>query len=416
MTAHGQAASVASSVSGVKIMEHLNNLVNIGEHRRSGTDEGERAFKYIAGQLKAAGLQPQIEKYPFRFFQVKKAGLQNKGKTIDAFPLYYSGKTPSRGIISEVVFVESAKPEDFQKVNIRGKIVLAALKNGLGNKPDNLANAYKTAAVNGAIGMIIYLEDWLEDSLLAFNSEEYPWEMKMPSVFITRRSGHALRDEAAKGKLSLTLTLDAKIKNMEVKNIFAILKGQSEDIAIINAPYNSWFKSTVERAGTAGAIHLAEVYAGLPPNQRSKTLVFSFTSGHEHGFLGVKNFLKRHEKDILPAAKIFMNLGAGLAGKKFVIENGRLVETNSAEGRAAICSENDSVIESVKKSLAAEKIKYQLFTNLRIGEAREAHAYGIPNFALFSLNNYFHSPLDTIEKTNAALVEPAVRVYANILD
>ena len=73
------------------------------------------------------------------------------------------------------------------------------------------------------------------------------------------------------------------------------------------------------------------------------------------------------------------------------------------------------MIAAAKQAVAMEKLTAPIYTNLRLGESREAHAYGIPNFALFSLNPYFHSPQDTIEKTNADLVESAVRVYANLL-
>lgn len=410
----GQALGVESLVSGASVMKHLKSLVDAGEHRRSGTAEGERAFQFIVEKLKAAGLKPQIETFPFSYFDLRKVGVKIGERNIAAFPLFYSGTTRSRGTTSEVVFVDAAQPENFDGLNIRGKIVLAGLKNDLGNKPANLAAAYRAASVGGAVGMIIYLEDWLDDSLLAFNSEEYPGEMKMPAVFVARRDGRSMRDAVLKEKTSVTLTLNATVKSARLKNIVAVLRGQSDETVIINSPYNSWFKSAVERSGTAGAIHLAEVFSSLPIEKRPRTLVFSFTSGHEHGFLGVKDFLKKREKDLLPRTKLFMNLGAGLAAKKFIVENGKLIATTSIEGRAAVCSNHSNLIESVELALKQERIGYELFTNLRIGESREAHKYDIPNFALFSLNPYFHSQLDDIDKTDAEIIEPAIRAYARL--
>ena len=84
---------------------------------------------------------------------------------INSTGLYYSSLTPSEGITGELVFAGAGEDQDFEDVNVSGKIVL--LKTALARIffDDQVANAYK----EGAIGVILYNNEGYDDRYIDWN-------------------------------------------------------------------------------------------------------------------------------------------------------------------------------------------------------------------------------------------------------
>ena len=103
----------------------------------------------------------------------------------------------------------------------------------------------------------------------------------IPSLFVGKDVGAALRDAAKAGK-SARLTLQANWVDCMVPSVTAILPGESDEAMIIDTHTDG--QNFIEENGCVTLVQLARHFASLPPDKKLKrSLVFVGWPGHMSG-------------------------------------------------------------------------------------------------------------------------------------
>lgn len=252
---------------------------------------------------------------------------------LPCFPVPYTNWTAASGIEAPTAFVGEGSPEEFQPVDVRGRIAVvnmrfsdlpgAALKRGarfirdahqsIPDGPLHVANwlirnfpAYYEAHQRGAVGFIGLLVDAPTDSCDFY--VPYDGYLKgLSAVWIGREHAAQVRALAQSGQSARLLSTGAN-RLVNSHNVVGVIPGSgagdkagNENI-IITCHHDAPFASAVEDAsGLAVLLALAKAFAAAQGgrNQLRRDLVFVASSGHFHGGIGNRTFVERHAEGLL---------------------------------------------------------------------------------------------------------------------
>lgn len=130
----------------------------------------------------------------------------------------------------------------------------------------------------GARGAVLILTGSYDAVRGSFSPHQAPMSTPIPAFTVDRDAGASLRELAKAGRTA-RMTLNAPVQNSTMRNITAILPGQSEETIICTT--HSDGQNAIEENGGVALLALARHFASLPPGQRlTRTLVFSIWSAH----------------------------------------------------------------------------------------------------------------------------------------
>jgi len=406
-------------IKGSEIYTMLAEIMDIGQHRRTGTEDETKSLEFLDKKLRSFGLAPQVEEFPIDYFHLKEWGVKTVwGESINSLPLWYSGSTGPQGIEASVVFQNEKGEISPKGSTLQGNILLREVEFARGIRPVKIREIYDDVAASGATAFLAARKGGSLNAIIGVNSEAYNGEMRLPALVVGDTDGARLIEmvKAAKEGIRVKVLLDAEIEKKTAHNIYALIPGQEDALIALNTSYNCWFKGATERAGIAGSLAIARLFA-MKKQQHRKSLLFTFTSGHEVGMIGIQAFLKTHEHDLVPKLATFINMGSGIASKRVEFDQSRLKETGEAEDRGAYISDHPVLNEIVSSAIAWTRMKAKLeIVERGGGEARYLGQYGVPTVAIIGgAGHYWHTPLDTLDKTSPELLEQAVSTYLKIM-
>ena len=380
-------------------------------------------------------------------------GREISGLELPCFPIPYTGWTVAPGIEAATAFVGEGSPEEFQRVDLRGRIVVAemrfaelpgaALKRGaqfildanqsIPDGPMHVANwlirnfpAYYEAGQRGAVGFIGLLVDSPTDGCDFY--VPYDGFLKgLPGLWVGREHATRLRALAEAGQVARMVSTGENLV-VDSHNVVGVIPGHGgpdgeRENLIVTCHHDAPFASAVEDAsGLAVLLALAKEFAaaqgGAKPLRRD--LIFVASSGHFHGGIGNRVFVERH--------------GAGL-----------LKRTVAAFGVEHIAEEVESDERGGYRLTGRPEVRAMFFDGSRqfAGILAEeaggcgldrlicADAYGfgpeppcdsapfftagIPSACHISGPLYLFDPHDTIDKVRAADLVPVAKFFANTI-
>ncbi|MEM7312055.1 MAG: dienelactone hydrolase family protein [Planctomycetota bacterium] len=315
-------------------------------HRRSGTELGRQAEKWVAAQFRSHGLEDvQFDEIKVAVRDVKRHSLSINGQAIQSHPILNAGLA-NKPIVGPMVYVGKGRPSDFRRVNAKGKLVVADatfsfnrhpqrldkklfyhdpvghFKKGLhhvaypsnnlgaflpGSDPNEKTSAiskliggvgrsidaYQNAKKAGAAGFLMLMEDHTSDDPSLY--VPYDGQFKaLPGMYISRAESAKVRRAAQAGQTA-NLTIAGSDNNSIMRNVWGILPGSSERIVIITSHHDSPYKGAVEDAsGIAQVLGQLKLWSSRPRSERPKTIVFASMAGHFIKGRGSHEFGKRH--------------------------------------------------------------------------------------------------------------------------
>jgi hypothetical protein len=407
------------SVSGDRVLTHLEEMVAVGPHRRTGTPEAYLAAEYIAGALGDSGLEVRFDPFPFDAFRYAAHSLTVDGVNgpIETFPVYYSGATPPEGIVGDLVWVGGATEAEIEGAPLDGAIALAILPREASGSEPAITGVPERLQEAGAVGAVLSADFWPGNLIAAINTEEYEGNMGLPALLVGRRDAERLAALVRRSSTRARLVLDARLEPAEARNVIALLPGQSDELIIVNSSYNRWFTSAVERVGSAIVLHLAELFAAKPLAERPKSLLFTLTSGHEVGNLGARHFMGGGGAEYLDRSTLFLNIGSGQAGHTLTEADGELRVLDTVDPRWGFCSRNELLLPIVHNALWAFDVSAPIVTTdqMNFGEGIWAAERGVPHVGIVGSGSYWHTAADTLDKTSPEIAEPIARAWATII-
>jgi hypothetical protein len=367
----------------------------------SGTPADWSELNVIAQQFRADGLQLGSIAYKFPRFEPTEVALSTDSHEVDPAalaPLLYSGTTGPSGIHAPLL---AAANGTFTAADAAGKIVVVSQLSGGALDPSIAA-----AIAAGAKGLV-YVTNGVGDLPRKEDVNSRKGTGDFPVLLVGKKSGPTVLADAEAGE-SADLTLQAKLGTATDYDVWGVLPGSDPSRRVfVGTPASSFVPSASERGGgLAILLGLAKHYAQEPRSQRSESLVFLATTGHEVGFLGLEALIEA-KGGWFTDADAYVHLGASL-GAPTGVENPDGTVTVTPVPPAALGAHDSENPFLETSSLAAFAAAGQPLANTPMhvsggGEQVYAWQEGVPEIAVNGASLWFHTAADV-----PSVVDPGI--------
>ncbi len=435
----------------------VKDLVAMGP-RKPGTKAGKAAQDYVKEQYEKIGLEDvQILPSKSTLWKADDWGLTVDGQEIPTYCMTHtmtdntpgSFSTPEGGLDTEIVYVGAGEEEDFDAVDVKGKIVLADVEfteipmiylkamgfmyydpegtmpftgSGLNPYSDNTYPwNYYEAMERGAAGYIGYLEDCYIDTNV-YENEDYSYlggPMEMPGLWVSQKDGKALIEtiEAAGGSAKANMHMSGSLKEVDAGAVIGYLPGKSDDVIMVHSHHDSSTPGAVEDAsGTAAVLSIAKFYAQIPQEKREKTLMFVSMDTHFADYETHDAFIEKYLKDEDHSGILADICIEHVANQ--VDENGEL--TGLCEPRICFTSE----VGGFKKITNEEFVRHHLdrianipsdlFGDEPPTDADMFYQEGVPIISYISGPIYLYADVDTSDKVSPDQLQKVTEAFIDI--
>ena len=172
-----------------------------------------------------------------------------------------------------------------------------------------------------------------------------------------------------------------------------------------------WYSCVCERGpGIANFLALARTVAAekLPGD-----FVFVATAGHEIGHGGMELFLK-HGAPPPQDTLVWVHFGSSNACYTWTAGPSGLTRQDKVDDALRSIVLSPSAEPLAGETFAAIEARRLVAEKQAVGELRDVHAAGYPNFfGVAGLHRFFHTPADDLRTTSPELLEPVARAFAD---
>lgn len=406
-----QQAALASDYA-YRQVAHLAN--NIGP-RLSGSAQAQKAVDYVAGEMKALGLEVQLEKVMVpHWVRGEETGalLQFPGQAANTTQkvvltaLGGSVATPAEGLTAEVVVVRDFDElRSLGKEKVFGKIVLfnhafdkQMAAQGHAGEAYGGAVVYRSdgpsaVARLGGVAALIRSVGGAAYRLPHTGQTDYASDApRIPAAAVTEEDADLIAALGSQGAVRMRLVLTPQqLPDAVSYNVIADLKGTKhpEQVVIVSGHLDSWDLGTGaidDGAGVAVAMQVANLVTqrGLHPHRTIRIIAWM---NEENGLRGGKTYAAEHANEVANHfAAIETDGGAGhplgiyIAGKR----------------------EIKPMLEPIAKVLQASGAGLLELRDQVGADIDPLAKLGIPNFSPIQDSrfyfNYHHTAADTLDK------------------
>ncbi len=434
----------------------IQRIVSFGI-RRPGYSQSLQVEQWLEATFRELGLaKVRREPVPVNCWEPLATSLVFPANAVElpCFPVPYTRWTAAPGLEAATVFVGEGSVEEFQRVDLRGRIAVVnmrfaelpgvALKRGarfiqdaqqsIPDGPLHVANwliknfpAYYEAQHRGAVGFIGLLVDSPTDGCDFF--VPYDGHLKdLPAVWVGRE--HAAQVQAlARSRQTARLVSQGENRQVNSHNVVGVIPGSGErgkienENIVITCHHDAPFASAVEDAsGLAVLLALAKTFAAAPGGrpQLRRDLIFVAASGHFHGGNGNRVFVAHHADGLLKRTVAAFGV-EHIAEETASDGHGGYRLTGRPEVRALFFDGSDHFA----RILAEEAERSQLdrmvcadaygFGPEPPCDSAPFFTAGIPSACHISGPLYLFDPHDTIDKVRAVDLVPMANFFTNAI-
>ncbi len=403
-------------------VEYLSTL-----QRHAGTEDEAKAFRYIADQCRAAGIE-DVREYAFDAFLSFpiKGTLTIEGiGPVKAKTRAFATSTNGREVSGEIVFVltkggtalfSGDGSHDYDDLDVRGKIVISDR-----GRPDTILAA-------GRAGALCHIHYWASDedaiheqittTIWGTPTPETIGRLPIiPSLGVTRNDGLRIAEAAKAGGLRGTFSTVVQTEWRRVPIVVAHIPGTySDDFAFANGHVDSWYYGTTDNAtGNAACLELARI-AWLARDELARGVRIAWWTGHSQGrYAGSAWYADNFWEDLHEHAVININIdspGAKGATRYDVVTMGAETERFGTEMIRVLTGQH---AEAERPTRAGDQSfwgpgmpsLYMLLSNLPKEQWAAVGGCG--------MNWWWHTESDTIETADRDVLALDVRIYAATL-
>jgi hypothetical protein len=397
----------AGPLSGAKLYEDVITYYNLGEHR-TASDVDLRTSRWLADQLRAAGLQATFQTFGLRQFFLRQSRLSIGDKPIRCFPLWFPRATGSTPINAAL-----ALPDKSGRQALQGRIAVVKFPFDAGpaiTERSGHAEIIQAAAKAGASAVVAITEGATRE-IIALNSPAGAGPWPVPVVLVGERDAPTLIVAGASGEKAASLLLDGNDdQNATARNVIARLD-RGKDLIVVSTPQSGWFRCAAERGpGIALFLGLAR-WASRRPSGSS--FLFVSTSGHELGGLGMRAF----QKELAPPpgrVLCWLHLGAGIAAYSWEESAAGWKRLQEPDSRRYLMSSRDLVPQLTATFAGLPGLTPT--TGHAVGEFEFMIKAGYRTFGIAAGHRFHHTPADSPEMTGPEILEPVGRALINTIE
>jgi len=388
------ANAAADPLAGGALYSDVKAYAALGEHR-TGTAGDAATTEWMARALKAAGYAVERQGFDYPVFELARADLTLRGRTIEGFPYWTPGTTPPGGATGPLSL--GGGP---------GKIALVDLPAGSGAGLDAPPPKQISDAVAAKpLAVVAITENGLGE-LAAMNRNPKAPAWPVPVLLVAGREAPVLRAAAAGGQTA-TVRLEGRTVGRAAHNVIGRRARPGKQL-VISTPKSGWFHCAGER-GSGIAIWLGLARWLAASTDHNVTVVAS--SGHEFDGYGAHHFTETLAPK--PAeTKLWLALGANVAVYDFALEGGRIVrQPGPPKARTIGCS---GPLTGLAAKAFAGQAGYATPLDLDAhgapGELATFRSLGYrPLIGLVAASLLHHTRRDVADVTDGAMLEPVAR-------
>ncbi|HWM68233.1 MAG TPA: M28 family peptidase [Steroidobacteraceae bacterium] len=465
------AAPVATPgpLSNEEVFGWVEDLYGLGRrdrygYRMPGTKSDHEAAHYLADKLRQFGLSdvrlepvPIAVAFPDRWSLRLRAG--GHAEELPCSFVRYCRYTPEEGVSAEMVYVGKGAPADFDRVDVRGKIVVVdmlvggimptegptyftydpddtiKLEDGKAKWPPiNHDSSFQAAVARGAVGWIGIVE------IIGDDTNQYlHWFVRyeLPALTISSRDGRRLRELLSKERAEVTITVTGTRGQGTSYNVYGFIPGKrSEEYIVVKTHHDGW--ATNEASGSAVTLGVARNFA-TSGEKPERTLMFFFRASH----FGVGWSMGRTPSDppveettalfgLKPGWEKFQSLAARLMPRTVAANNIEMVGrqyhlsgdvwhptalpavrywgVTGPQGGA-----NPILLNAVRTAIGSHRLRRSIVSNFFIGDGMDYPRNGIPFVNFISHNIFQFSNKDTPETVMKEDLAAAVAAFVDIV-
>lgn len=302
-----------------RILGHMRRIIEIAPQRLSGSEEERKIVSYfqeVLGKDKIPVTVHEIDAFVSFPKESKLELVYPESETIPCSTLAQIQSTGDEGIEGEVVYARQGAIDDYEELDVRGKIVLVELSYSP-PRPEKV----RIATTKGAIGQIQMNWGLPEHDSLPLGTvkaiwgnptdEDFHLMPTLPAVGITRREGERLRELCARGQVRARLQAKAirQWGKILLPRIVIPGGGASKKFVLVGGHYDAWGGGvTCNATGTAIKLELARILWA-----RRKSLYHNvwvcFWPGHETGIMeGSSWFVDHFWEELSRNAILYLNV------------------------------------------------------------------------------------------------------------
>jgi hypothetical protein len=462
-------AATSAPVSNDEVFRWIEDLYELGRrdrygYRMPGTKSDHEAAHYLADKLERFGLsQVTLEPVPIAVAFPDRWSLEiRSGGRTEAIPcsfVRYCRYTSAQGVSGELVYVGEGSQADFDRVDVKGKIVVVSMVVGgtmpiegptyftydphdtiqleAGKAkwpPKNHDSSYQAAVARGAAGWI-GIVDIIDDD----TNQYLHWFVRyeLPAVTISSRDGRRLRELLQKTRADATMTITGTRGQGVSYNVYGFVPGQiSDEYIVVKTHHDGW--ATNEASGSAVTLGVARHF-GASGRKPRRTLMFFFRASH----FGIGWSMGRSPSEppveqttalfgLEPGWEKFESLASRLMPKTVAANNiemiGRQYHRRGDEWQPTSLpavrywgvtgpegGANPILLEAVTKAIGNHHLDRSMVSNFFIGDGMEYPRNGIPFVNCISHNIFQFSNKDTPETVMKEDLAGVVEAFVEIV-
>lgn len=398
--------------------------------RVPGTRAMDRTTEYLVDKLRSFGIEVWTEPIRFRgvFFHEWSFEIITPEKC--SFLSFPQNNVAFGDVETEIVDVGYGREEDYEKTEVKGKIVLVnwgelwdhegpcALRERYG-----ILRLYDLAYAHGAAGMIGYFSDTPGNTLKLLEPGIKPiggsnvWgvseagaenQFQLPVLNIGREDALYLKELLQENTVKGHLVIRGVRKVSTTQIVAGLLPGTEESVIACGAHSCTAFEGAVcDTVGVVGTLALAKYFAAKPLEERKKSMFFFFDSFHVWGNCcqTALTLLERH-KTLASQIEEFIWLDHISDGK-------------ADTSRLTTVSDNPVLWPLTALALARNKVIPLALPLAQIWSVCATGAHqrnGIPSVTVQALNDDTLTPEDTWNKFDKNILYRDVRVHIELAE
>lgn len=397
-----QPSAAQDYLTGAKLYADVARYASFGSHR-FGSSGDHATADWIAAELRAAGFAVEFQPVVLgRQYFVDRATAEVDGTTVEATPFWWPPEDKSSFHLTAPLAREG---------DAAGKILWVELPYDRGAYlgPAHRA-AIAQAAARGPAAILLVIGNPGDDRF-AYNvtQEDKAWPMP---VMVVAGKDKAVFERAIATGAPVTFDVVGRYEqNVGGRNVVARLGAGKGPAIVVSTPMTGWYSCVCERGpGIANFLALARTVAAekLPGD-----FVFVATAGHEIGHGGMELFLKQGAPPPQNTL-VWVHFGSSNACYAWTPGPQGFAREDNVDDAVRSIVLSPSAAALVGETFAAIKATRFVAEKQAVGELRDVHAAGYPNFfGVAGLHRFFHTPADDLRTTSPEILEPVARAFGD---
>jgi aminopeptidase YwaD len=386
-------------ISARRALAHIEHLVSLGD-RFVGSEGDRQGAEYVRARFREWGFEVEDREFSTLGYEHSRADLRlsRSDRALEAIPPYFAPPTPEGGIRGELVFAGGGEEQDYERLDVEGKIVLIQ-ETGLGYARFWLGTFAALAASRGARAIVVvHPLPWpYRMSMEAGNGrlEDRFLDVQLPAVSVSSIDGAQLMYAIGRGEAEVELVVESSMPEVSSWNVSGILRGKDrpDERVVVHAHRDHGLHpgANDNGSGFGTMMEVARAFAGSEPG---RSIEFLCTTAEEGSTVGAAAYVEAQQKENrLSEIRAAIDLDMfGTGGKLKLVEVGLWPDMDPIPHTEWLMRWVEGIADDLGYDVGRMTATWGVAESARFLEA------GVPAIWFWKPDDfYYHSPHDALD-------------------